>query len=224
MLSCARPGPPQGRPPTGSAAHPGQEWPTPRCRWPDHARRRAGPRGYRQRTVRHWIRGRSPSGQPPPRCGRVPPDPVPGLAPDPGPGLSAGAGTVLPLGYGRVGKLPLQPLEPGRHLASCARFRRLIVGRRSRQQHPRADQLEQQPRRGGAAHLGQPVADQSRRPRLSSAGPKRAACARIRSSWSSEASIRPVRRRRARPPSDHQVAQPLAAGPRRSGAGPGRSR
>ena len=51
---------------------------------------------------------------------------------------------------------PLQAVEPGGVAA-------LTGG--AGQQHPRADQLQLQPRRGGAAHLGQPGVDDVGRPR-----------------------------------------------------------
>ncbi len=84
------------------------------------------------------------------------------------------AGDVVPALH------PLQPLEQ-RALA--------VVG--AGQQHPGADQLQQQPRRGGAAHLDQAVVHDVGHPGQR-APPSRSAWPVIRSSWSAGASIRPL--------------------------------
>ena len=68
-----------------------------------------------------------------------------------------GRGGDLPRrGSARDGHTALQPVEPGEHAGG-----RVVGGR---QQDAGADQLEQQPRRRGSPHLGQPDGDEVGRP------------------------------------------------------------
>ena len=124
---------------------------------------------------------------------------------------------LLPCGTGAAANDARRSSRSSR--ASSARSAVVAAG----QQHARAHQLEQQPRRGRAAHLDEAgVHDLGGA--TSSAAPSRAACARIRSSLvGGDVDAGPLARRRARL-EDRSGRAAARAGRRRTGAGRARPR